>query len=792
MQSSIERSFIILKEPLIFVIFESQAIPVIQPTRSPEMSDRIFPICALVIIVLCLSAGCSSDSGNAVLTNADVTSGQAAVSPTLVPWGYYDISIDTRTWVTDILPLRTAEYTVDAVMFLQPPGGNSANLKILVTNVDNWFTEGKITVEVTLVHPFPGLNQYTGHDVTGVLMSGGVVDGKYDTSVSYPYGFDAGTLLNADGFTRWMNPHEFAPDGTFFNFIPGKLSGSPLGFFTATINGYKYYADGIDAYESVSSYYSNPTHVNKRGQFRAGAANTREFQLKFPVDGAPVLNFQYAVVAHWVDPGVVNPNDIPGSFPVSANADEAIFAKVVADNSTLWFDTDHGGGDINFDLEIYDWGGRYNQFGVMGEVADIIVEFDDLASNPLPTDYAAFPSGTLTWLPGSTSFSSVVTIDIPDCAPHSLNPINMLITIESSDPTTFDPGTGFPPTDATLASYFFYDGFFKDDQEPTQPQGTQVTDLSLKANRIAGGTAIESLELMWTDTGDPQYAVYRDQDPYDNGGIFAFEPDPIALVNGSPAVINDFDGNGEYAFTVRSRSIADDPATESVDSNYAFIEMENGGDSVDTGNWTIGGNSNMAARMMFQRGASFGNGGWGWFVDNGYWANTCAQLWSALCSPQIPEISTATEAFIEYAHWYYLCWQPGTFPGCDYPNNYPGFHAGGATTQAPPPQTQYDLFTWQEYDIFYNNPDDPPGGLGDECFIIDQNNPSITYFYGTPTVGAVWNGTDQTWKMSRLNCNLTDSNFDYAAVATGANSFLNNNTADEGHFYTDDICVIVY
>jgi hypothetical protein len=758
------------------------------------MSRYLIIICVACSVMLLLS--CSSDS--VAPNRMDSVKGLTGAS-TLAPdsnvalWGYYEISLDTNTWQAEVKPLRGTEYTVDAVSFMQPPSGSSANLKITVTDASKWFTEGLITVDVTLRHPFPGLDQYTGHDVKGVLVSPGSLQGLNDTTVRFSNGIDDCKLLNADGYTRWMNPSEFVPNGTILSFVPGKLGNAQLGQFTATINGYKYFADGIVKDQSVEEYFLDPSRVHERGQFRAGETNTREFQLKFPFNSGPVLTFQYAVVAHWVEPVNLNPNDIPGSFPISANASEAIYMSCVKDESTLWYTSGFGGGgDIILQLEVFDQGGSMNPLGVPGEIGNVIVESPD---GLIPGVFATFSGSALsaTALPGNTGNSSIVTIEIPDCTPVSDTLANpLLITIESAPPEKFDTGNGNPATDVPLASYFFYNGL---KIIGSAPFASPVTDLKLKANRVASGTEVETLELSWTNTNGVEYALYQDADPYDNSGVVNIDySTPVTVVAGTPAIISTFDHNGGYVFTVRARATAGDPLSESADSNYALIEMDDGGSASDSGNWIMGGNSFYPGQMMMQRGPTYGNGGgYGYFVDNGTYANACMDMWSCLSTPQIPEIPGATVAFIEWAHWYDRCWTGATFPSCTYANNNPGFTGGGATATPPLPTGPSDPSKiWMEYDVFYNQPSDPPDGVGDPATVTGTANPSIDYFFGSPTYSAMWHGTNMTWMMSRVNTHLYDDDIDFAAVTASTHSTLNNWTTNEGHYFMDDLVVIVY
>lgn len=418
----------------------------------------------VLLIVAALAVSCSGSSGNPVIPGSPDTDLTAGVENTSrgasskASWGVWEININTETWEAEIIPLRGSQYTVDVVTFLQPPAGNPANLSLAVTDVSEWFTQGLITCEVGLRHPFPGLEVYTGFDVMGVFMAPGSVAGLYDADVLYTNGDDEPILLNADGYTRWMNPVEFEPNGTILAFKPGKLSGSPLDLFTSTINGYKYFADGLELLDSVTDFYKEPVNTDGRGKFMPGSYNVREYQLKFPlVDDSPQLVFQYAVVASWVEPqpelsGDPDIVDVPEDFPYSANADEAIHVGV-ADSSTLYFVDDVGGGDISLQLEVYDWGALQDEVIVPDEISSIIVEAAEI-----PGGYVEFDNTALTAVAGdgTSLISSVFNVDVSSVTPTSAEDVNVLISVLSSDPATFDPGTGIPNNEDNLAAYFLY------------------------------------------------------------------------------------------------------------------------------------------------------------------------------------------------------------------------------------------------------------------------------------------------------------------------------------------------
>jgi hypothetical protein len=302
--------------------------------------------------------------------------------------------------------------------------------------------------------------------------------------------------------------------------------------------------------------------------------------------------------------------------------------------------------------------------------------------------------------------------------------------------------------------------------------------------------------LDWTNTNGVEYAVYWDTDPYDNGGVINIDyTTSVMVVPAGPAIITSFDPNGGYVFTVKARFMAGDPTSEAADSNLAFVEMEDGGpDASYASNWTMGGNSGYPGQMMMQRvGPGDPLTSYGYFVDNGTWANACMDMWSCLSSPQIPDIPGAKVAYIEWAHWYFDCWKASTFPGCVYSNNYPGFTGGGAI--APPPLVlgyADPNVRWLEYDAFYDQPSTPPEGVGDPATNTGLANPSFDFFYGSPTYSAMWHGTNQNWLVSRVNAGLTAADIDYAAVTCSTHSTLNNWSANEGHYFMDDLAVVVY
>jgi hypothetical protein len=178
-------------------------------------------------LVLAFALGCSGQSPLAPIPQSNLTQSQAggpAIHSATHLWGYWSVSIDPLAGTVEIVPLRGAQFSVNVTNFLQPPAGKTANLGIAVTDVSEWMSEGKLKVDVRLTHPFPGLDQYTGHDVRGIFIAPGDASSNFNHNVLFTsLSEDHPRLLNADGLTRWWNPPEFTGGAPIFSYIPGKL-----------------------------------------------------------------------------------------------------------------------------------------------------------------------------------------------------------------------------------------------------------------------------------------------------------------------------------------------------------------------------------------------------------------------------------------------------------------------------------------------------------------------------------------------------------------------------------------
>ncbi|MFH1675943.1 MAG: hypothetical protein ABIC40_02875, partial [bacterium] len=421
-------------------------------TRKPG-----FPVgMALALLMLFLTA-CSGGrdpvSGN--LSGKDEGLGlktQSVENPdSRVLWGYWNVILDPTANTAELIPARGLMMHVNAIEWMQPPAGKTSNLQVQIIDISKWLSAGRIDVNVTLNHPFPGLDQFTGFDVMGVFITDG-----HRTLLSQTGGItlnDGGvldaTMLNPDGYTRWWNQDEFMGiKPRIFSYQPGAL-GIKSDNLDAKLNPYKYFTDGITALDDECLWLQN--NPDKRGLFSAGGKITRRYELVWPkVGGNPQLAFDYAVVANWEEPTITPPDTVPDDFPLKANAYEPV-ALSVEDNSTLYFNEAGGiaGGDIMLNLEAFSW-----QAPVAGQIPNtidrVVIELLDSPCFPGGESHILSP---ITWSsPFGHINSSVVEAEITGLTPADDGIAPALILFETNGDYGNDFGTAHPS--GALTSYF--------------------------------------------------------------------------------------------------------------------------------------------------------------------------------------------------------------------------------------------------------------------------------------------------------------------------------------------------
>ena len=237
-------------------------------------------LCTFVVL------GCSGGGDNPVTTSTGP--GLTAGTPShggqaqTQLWGYWDVTIDVEAQTVEAVPNRTAMFGANVVTFLngRPPG---LAFFINDTPIGDGYID--VDIDVSLIHPLPGLPQYDGYDVRGIFMHNGETSLDYDPDLMFAGDTEEGAiLLNADGYTRWYNCSEFSGGGVpIFDYTPGMLGSLPAP--TATLNGFKNFNDTLEFDQDFYEWATAPDNMDERGVFSAGYVNSRQYIMQFPMPG---------------------------------------------------------------------------------------------------------------------------------------------------------------------------------------------------------------------------------------------------------------------------------------------------------------------------------------------------------------------------------------------------------------------------------------------------------------------------------------------------------------------------
>ncbi len=405
------------------------------------------PVLFISIILTAVILGCSG-SGNKGIVTPDLNPGKASThsaGSAKILWGMWHVTIDPVTMTAEATPLRTADFTANITNFMQPPS-SPTNMVSFIVDGSSDPGMGYFVVDVTLRHPFPGVNKYNGFDVRGALFSDGSITGVHDPSVLWQ-GPDDTHLVNADGYTRWWNWPEFTSYGSIFGANGGALA--PPNQPTSTVNGYKYFADDLDLEEAMVDL-----DHGMRGFFTTTPGiNQRRYEIQFKMAGSDIVyDFNYAIDASWdePDPGYA-PNYPVEAFSMNANCQEAYLVDVNDDQSTAWYVSGtENGGDLVLGIEVYDWQGGANGY-VPAEVAGLYVEGDILSGVVDVLSSAVI-------LPGSSVNSSIYEVTIGSLNLTGSGEFELFGTVENTAPNTYEPqvagGSGFNFPSEPLAAFF--------------------------------------------------------------------------------------------------------------------------------------------------------------------------------------------------------------------------------------------------------------------------------------------------------------------------------------------------
>ena len=133
----------------------------------------------LVFACTIIAIGCSGVVSPVAPDNLSITGESAGKLPSNTNlWGLYDVQIDVDSKDVTIIPDRGAMFTANVVNFLN---GKMTSMSIRLNEIITASTYTDIDVDVTLKHPFPGMQQYNGYDVRGVFMGDGSGSMNYNS-----------------------------------------------------------------------------------------------------------------------------------------------------------------------------------------------------------------------------------------------------------------------------------------------------------------------------------------------------------------------------------------------------------------------------------------------------------------------------------------------------------------------------------------------------------------------------------------------------------------------------------
>ncbi len=506
-------------------------------------------LCSVTIIIL-LALGCSSGGGTPVTPDNPVMKSSGHTPNQQILLGLYNIELDGKSGTVNVTPLRGPAFQVNVVQYLQPPAGNPANLGISFNPDGSDIPNGIFDLDVSITHPFPGSNM-RGFDVRGIVFGvKGTQLSQFDYEVQYPKPNEL-RLLNADGYTRWWNAVEFLTPGLFGYTPPLMGNAQPK----ATVNGYKYFADGLGADDPLALDTAIRGTFSTQDELDDPNTLTRQYIIKFPTPGGtPVVKFSYAILSSFAppDPGNPPPADVD-AYPLEANSPEAYQLSVLTvPSSTAYWTSTQSGGDLILNVEIYDWQALENSAGVADEIGMVRMESPTLWDGLIDPIASGIPIGT------SNPTSSAWMVEIKDVTPTDQFQ-EIFLTVQSADPTSYAPpipGAGIYPGGAVLSAY-------------------QIFTLDLPGNSapvigdIFGPLKyVDSIQLMYTlaSMNDLQDGMNLTVEwDFDGDGIFEDDED-----GSNTNMTGTFTFTGEDDFFVQCRVF--DTAMEYSDSNVLIVE----------------------------------------------------------------------------------------------------------------------------------------------------------------------------------------------------------------------------
>lgn len=414
---------------------------------------------AFLLVIFCFyvmyATGCYRSENpveaDNVLTNRIVSkSGQTHL------WGYYTVYLDISSQKATAILDRSAMFTANVTQFVN---GSASNLSFAIHGTPSGTGYVDVDIDVTIKHPFPGLTKYNGYDVRGVFMGNGSKTLDYcSPDLIYAdipfnsagtdqqmYDFNAGGYSdphpgkpgNPDGYTRWFNRPEFGTAG-LFGYTPGKLA-TPKYSPTATLNPYKYFADGLGVTDDAWTFVNGKTP--ETCLFSAGSSCTRNYYLRFPTP-EPNVVFGYAIIADWK-------GDKPEDHP--SHAVEACVLSVSVTPDLYYVSPSESGGKLILDMSF---------LRTWGEIPSTIY----IESTVLNAPYELSPAEMVPVSGNATSSTYHVEITADNITGNSKNTRHEFWVIPQYNSFNYKNILNVPNLagDDKLASFFRYDLYVSD------------------------------------------------------------------------------------------------------------------------------------------------------------------------------------------------------------------------------------------------------------------------------------------------------------------------------------------
>jgi len=298
----------------------------------------------LIAVLLLTICGCS---GSTPLTPEVQTEIQSTDSENLFNnylWGYFNVAIDPETQTASANLNRHAMTTWNLVKAIDMIPASLSFELVSISETDEYWD---VDVDVSITHPYEGVEKFNVYGVRGILMTDGAtrvpldnnlyhgIPGADQVMLTDPVELDGG---GPDGYTRWFNPAEFYIPG-LLGYYDGNFSSG--GYTpTATLNPYKYFADGLGPQDDLWDFLVN---TDTDGVFSGGATNSRNYYIRFPKSVG--LKFSYAIAAVW---------DGPDNHP--ARVYDPVGVNVEITDELYYESSTQNGGYLHLDISIFDWG----------------------------------------------------------------------------------------------------------------------------------------------------------------------------------------------------------------------------------------------------------------------------------------------------------------------------------------------------------------------------------------------------------------------------------------------------